>query len=119
MRCKAAGTWLVVDSHLNDFPPDQKLRSMSVIGPYLVWPPGRLVPVEFGPRTGLGGFLDGFAEKKFVVAGGEGGEAARGFEVAGSDVVVEVMEKLDEGVGVAFGVAAGVGGIGASGRAEQ
>jgi hypothetical protein len=63
--------------------------------------------------------LDGFAEQEFVVAGLESGELAWCVEVGGGDVIVEIVEKLDEGVGVAFGVSARISGIGAGFFAEQ
>src|SRR5579862_4640465 len=79
----------------------------------------KLIPLERGPGAGLRALLDGFAEDELVVASGEGWEFARGAEVAGGDVVVEVVEELDEGVGIAFGVSAGIRGVGASRGCQQ
>jgi len=53
------------------------------------------------------------------MTGGEGGKPRCGFEVAGGNVVVKVVEELDEGVGIAFGVSAGIGGVGASFGSEE
>src|ERR1043166_5489563 len=78
-----------------------------------------LVPVELGPGTGLGAFLDGVAEEQFVVTGLESRESGRGAEVACGNVVVKVVEELDERVGIAFGVSAGIGGIGTSLGSEE
>src|SRR5262249_55498352 len=79
----------------------------------------RLVPGDGEPGAFFCAFGDGFAEDEFVMAGGECGEGARGVELACVEVGVKVFEQLDEGVRVALGVSAGVGGVTARGGTEQ
>jgi hypothetical protein len=70
-----------------------------------------LFPEDGDPGAFLGALGDGVTENEFVVAGLEGGKGARVIEIAGVQVLVEITEKLHEGIGIAFGVAAGVGSV--------
>ncbi len=62
---------------------------------------------------------DGVAEEHFFVAGFEGREVSRLGEVAGVEIGVEILEQLHERVGIAFGMAAGIGGVSAGFGAHQ
>ena len=59
---------------------------------------------------------NGFAEDELVVTGGESWERPRRFEIAGVEIGVIVLEELDERVGIAFRVSAGIGGVATRGR---
>src|ERR1700675_2053292 len=77
------------------------------------------VPLDFDPGAVLRAFQDGVAENEFVVAGLEGGKLARRGELSGVDVLVKIAEELIEGVGITFGVAAGIGSVAARAGAHQ
>src|SRR6267154_2804503 len=78
-----------------------------------------LIPRDFEPGALLSALSDGFAEDELVVTGGESRERSRRFEIAGVEICVIVLEKLDERVGVAFRVSAGIRGVATGFGAEQ
>src|SRR6267154_1508158 len=78
-----------------------------------------LIPRDFEPGALLSALSDGFAEDELVVTGGESRERSRRFEIAGVEICVIVLEKLNERVGVAFRVSAGIRCVATRFGAEQ
>src|SRR5258707_15871331 len=78
-----------------------------------------LVPRNFEPGALFCALGNGFAEDELVVTGRESGERPRRFEITGVEICVIVLEKLNERVGIAFRVSAGISGVATSFRAEQ
>src|SRR6266571_1844563 len=70
-------------------------------------------------RALCGALRDGFAEDEFVVARRKSWERPRRFEIAGVEIRVIVLEKLNERVGIAFRVSAGICGVATGLGAEQ
>ena len=78
-----------------------------------------LIPRNFKPGALLSALSNGFAEDEFVVTGGESGERSRRLVIAGVEIGVIVLEKLNERVGIAFRVSAGIRGVATRCGVEQ